>query len=96
VLANDTDPDNGYSFQTFSISGMTLPAHGTLSVNGSQFQYTPDISYYGTDSFLYVAIDQSGAVSNTGTVTITVAPGTNFAPEVSSGSINGNEDTQLV
>ena len=75
VLANDTDPDNGYpSIETLSVSGMSLPSHGTLSVVNSQFEYTPDISYYGTDSFLYVAVDQSGAVSNTGTVTITVAP----------------------
>jgi len=38
------------------------------------FEYTPDEFYMGEDSFTYVAIDQSGAVSNTGTVNITVAP----------------------
>lgn len=50
----------------------------------------------GTDSFTYVAIDQSGAISNTGTVTITVAPGMNLAPTVSSGIYMLNEDASVL
>lgn len=49
----------------------------------------------GTDSFTYVTIDQSGAVSNTGTVTIDVAPGMNLAPTVSSGIYMLNEDDSV-
>ncbi len=83
VLANDTDVDSPYVPQTFSLDTYTNPSHGTLSIVGNQFQYTPDLPYYGTDSFTYTMQDQSGALSNTGTVTITVAPGTNFPPTVS-------------
>jgi hypothetical protein len=67
-----------------------------LVASGSVFEYTPNALYIGTDTFTYVTIDQSGAISNTGTVTINVAPGTNLAPSVSSGSYIFDEDTSLV
>ena len=51
--------------------------------------------YVGTDTFMYVAIDQSGSVSNTGTVTINVAPGMNLPPTVSSGSFTLDEDASV-
>lgn len=38
--------------------------------------------YVGSDSFLYTMVDQSGAISNTGTVTLTVIPGSNLPPFV--------------
>lgn len=96
VLANDTDIDSGYEPQTFSITGVDLPANGILAVNGTQFEYTPDFAYMGPDSFTYTITDQSGATSNTGTVYITVAPGSNFAPVVSSGSFSVSEDMAVM
>lgn len=72
TLANDTDIDSAYETQTFSISSYTQPAHGTLSINGNNFDYSPDVGYAGGDSFTYSMQDQSGALSNTGTVNITV------------------------
>ena len=59
VLANDTDIDSGYEPQTFSITGVDLPANGILAVNGTQFEYTPDFAYMGPDSFTYTITDQS-------------------------------------
>ena len=96
VLLNDTDIDTSYGPQTFSITGVDLPVHGTLAVNGTQFEYTPNFVYIGSDSFTYTITDQSGAISNTGTVNITVAPGSNFAPEVSSGSFSVSEDMAVM
>jgi large repetitive protein len=96
VLANDTDPDSPYEAQTYTVTGVSLPANGTLAVNGTQFEYTPNFVYIGSDSFTYTITDQSGATSNTGTVTITVAPGSNFAPVVSSGSFSVSEDMAIM
>ena len=95
VIANDTDPDSPYTQQTFTISGYTLPSNGTLSVVGNQFQYTPTSTYYGPDTFTYTIQDQSGALSNTGTVNINVTPGINFPPVTTGGSYSINEDTSL-
>lgn len=47
------------------------PAHGTLSAQGTQFTYTPNAGFVGTDSFQY-QIDNGVQVSNTGTVSIEV------------------------
>ena len=70
LLANDTDSDG---------DGLTValgagPAHGTLglSADGS-FTYDPDADWVGIDQFTYAVSD--GALSATGTVTLTVANG---------------------
>ncbi|HET6724967.1 MAG TPA: FG-GAP-like repeat-containing protein [Gammaproteobacteria bacterium] len=47
------------------------PSHGTVSVDGSKFTYTPDSGYSGEDSFTYQANDGS-LNSNTATVSITI------------------------
>ena len=59
VLLNDVNPDSGYTFETLTLSGVSGPTHGTLSVAGSQFEYTPDIAYFGSDSFMYIVTDHS-------------------------------------
>lgn len=91
-LVNDTDPDMPYSVETLSISGFTLPTHGTLSFSGAGLAYTPTIGYVGIDAFTYTIQDQSGMLSNTGTVSITVVPVTNIPPQMLSGSFAGFED----
>jgi len=54
------------------------PLHGDLTINGLVVTYTPDLNYYGGDSFTYKVND--GLVdSNTATVTITITP-VNDAP----------------
>lgn len=37
---NDTDADSPYVIQTFSVTGYTLPANGSLSLIGNTFSYT--------------------------------------------------------
>ena len=61
---------------TFSI--VTPPAHGTLTGTLPNVTYTPAANYNGPDSFTFRASDGS-LVSNTATVSITVAP-VNDAP----------------
>ncbi len=55
-----------------SIAVGTAPAHGTVTVAGDVATYTPNATYYGADSFTYVANGPGGA-SNVSTVTLTVA-----------------------
>lgn len=69
VLGNDTDPD-GNALQAEKLSD---PANGTLTfhANGS-FEYTPNPSFFGDDSFTYRASD--GSATSTSAVHITVQP----------------------
>lgn len=95
VLANDTDIDSIYEVQSFFLSGFSQPAHGTISIVGNQFEYIVDVGYIGADSFTYTMEDQSGALSNTGTVTIDVTV-PNTPPIDYPASYTTNEDTPYV
>ncbi len=68
VLANDTDPNA----DPLSITALTSPAHGTVSVVAGEVRYVPAPGYRGTDSFTYAATDGS-ASSVPATVTVAVA-----------------------
>lgn len=81
--------------QSFFLTGYTQPTHGTLSIVGNQFEYIVDNGYIGADSFTYVMHDQSGALSNTGTVTIDVTV-PNTPPVDYPASYMTNEDTPYV
>ena len=89
VLANDTDVDTGDSL---SINIFTQPGNGTTSLVGGKIRYTPNPNWYGTDTFTYTTHDNSGAISNIATVTITVNP-VNDAPTVDNYSSTTQEDT---
>ncbi len=66
-----TDADLPAQALTYAIGN---PAHGTLSYISTStgvVTYTPNLNYYGSDSFTFTATDGS-AVSNIATVSITV------------------------
>ena len=86
LAATDIDGDA----LTYSI--VTLPAHGTLScTNCANPIYTPDLNYFGPDSFTFKAND--GTVdSNVATVSITITP-VNDAPVADNQSVTVQEDT---
>lgn len=67
VLANDSDPDG----DTFSLSAVTPPAHGSATISGDVITYTPEPGFFGTDVFTYTIEDSLG-LQATATVTITV------------------------
>ncbi len=92
---NDTDPDSPYEVQTFTVTGYTLPTHGTLSLVGNNFQYIGNLGYIGSDTFQYSMIDQSGALSNTGTVTVSVLV-PNTPPLDEAASYTGTEDADIL
>lgn len=67
-LSNDTDADG----DTLTLAIVDEPANGTAELQGSgEVVYTPYADWSGTDTFTYYANDGK-ALSNLGTVTITV------------------------
>jgi len=68
VLANDSDADG----DSLWVDSITPASHGTAVINGDgvTVDYTPDAAYTGPDSFTYTVSD--GALTDVGTVTISV------------------------
>lgn len=81
VLANDTD-EEGDSLTAILDAGPTNAQSFTLNPDGT-FSYTPNIDFFGTDTFTYHANDGTSD-SNVATVTINVEP-VNDAPAFNSG-----------
>lgn len=68
LLFNDMDADG----DPLTITGVTQPVHGTVTLNGNgTYTYTPAADYNGVDSFTYTVTDGQGGLA-TGTVLITV------------------------
>ncbi|WP_426359444.1 Ig-like domain-containing protein [Pseudocolwellia sp. HL-MZ19] len=72
VLANDSDSDG--TLNTNSVSIVTMPSDGIISVNMTTgaVTYTPSANFNGSDTFSYNVKDNSNDTSNTATVAITV------------------------
>ncbi len=63
VLGNDSDPDNNLDYSSVTTTGLTPPAHGTITgINSSTgvISYLPDPGYIGRDTFEYMVYDQTG------------------------------------
>jgi P-type conjugative transfer protein TrbJ len=73
-----------------SYQAASNPAHGTVSISGSTVTYTPNPTYYGTDSFSYTATNPGGT-SSPATITVTVARPP--APTAANGAISTAFDT---
>lgn len=81
VLGNDAaDP----AAAPLTIDSFTQPANGTVTQNGNDLAYSPDIGFLGTDNFTYVAADSDPVprTSNQATVTVSVYETTKFDPDV--------------
>ncbi len=72
VLANDTDPDGNGHLVASSVTIVTQPKHGhvTLGPNPGQVTYTANAGWSGTDTFRYTVSDDNGATSAPGTVVV--------------------------
>ena len=69
VLANDSDPEGNPL--TVKSGSLTVPAHGTVSLNANgTVHYVPVTGYLGSDTFQYQAWDSQDG-SNVATVTVT-------------------------
>jgi hypothetical protein len=89
LAANDSDVDGSVDLTSIVITA--APANGSITVNtDGTVDYTHDGSETLADSFTYTILDNSGAVSNSGTVNITVAP-VNDAPVATNDAFTVNE-----
>ncbi len=93
VVGNDTDADGTVNPTTVTI--VQNPTNGTVSVNPTTgaVTYTPATGFVGQDSFTYTIKDNNGAVSNTASVSITVA---NVPPVANNDQAAANENQATV
>ncbi len=90
ILDNDTDIDSALLTAVL----VAHPENGTLAFNGNgHFVYTPDLNFFGSDTFTYHANDGQ-ADSNTTTVIITVG-GLNSTPTATNDSFVIDQDAVL-
>ncbi|MGB1091694.1 MAG: glycoside hydrolase family 9 protein, partial [Oceanobacter sp.] len=68
LLLQGADSDG--SISAYQIS--QAPANGTVTLSGASATYTPDIGFFGTDSFSYQVMDDDSEWSADASVTITV------------------------
>ncbi len=95
VLANDTDVDG--MPDPASVEILTAAAHGSLSTDPmtGQVLYSPDLNYYGPDSFQYrVCDDGMPPGCSNAWVYLNVLP-VNDAPIALNDSISGLQDTPI-
>lgn len=85
VLANDSDVEG----DTLTAILVTGPRHGTVTLRADgSFDYTPNGTYFGTDSFIYRTHDGTEASGHT-TVRITVRQTIGIGPGSGGGSTDG-------
>jgi VCBS repeat-containing protein len=90
ILKNDTDQKG----DPLTAGLIKTTQHGTLALNANgTFSYTPQLNYYGEDSFTYVANDGFDN-SNEAVVTITVVP-VNDPPVANPDVATTNEDVAV-
>ncbi len=80
VTINPTLNLNYYG-RTNQVTGVTVPAHGTATFNGTQVIYTPNGSFVGTDTLTFTVTDTDAGNLQTNTTTIFVTV-TRVAPTV--------------
>ena len=79
-----------YDGDSYSFSVVSSTTNGSLSLNGSVVTYTPNLNWYGTDSFTFQALDDRN-IMNIATATITVNP-VNDAPNIEPITVEIDED----
>jgi hypothetical protein len=85
---NATDADN--DSLTWSLSSGAL--NGIVTRNGSEFSYTPNIDFNGSDSFTVAVSDDTVSVTNVVTVTVAAV---NDAPSVTSTTVTDATENQV-
>jgi len=89
-MDNDDLPTTG----AFNIQSTTPPANGRITVlPDGTIDYTPDLNFFGVDTFTYTLADASGRTS-TATVEVTVV-NVQDSPVANADSGNTTEDTTL-
>lgn len=89
VLDNDTDVDG----DALSLASIANPASGTVTSSASGVvTYTPNVGFFGSDSFTYTVSD--GSLSATGTITVSVSE-VNQSPVANDDNVTVDEDSAV-
>ncbi|MCU4154678.1 tandem-95 repeat protein [Carboxylicivirga sp. A043] len=72
VLENDEDIDNDIEVSSLNIA--SWPSNGSLSIDNGEIIYVPNDNFNGSEEIAYTVADESGSVSNTASVNITIIP----------------------
>ncbi len=89
---NDTDVDGTIDDTSLVI---VQPVNGNVVDNGDgTVSYTPDLNFFGTDTFTYTVLDDDGEISNEATVTVTVTE-LNDAPIANDDTATTPEETPV-
>ncbi|MGF1759504.1 tandem-95 repeat protein [Photobacterium sagamiensis] len=94
VLANDTDPDEGDSTDSDTLTIVSQPEQGVATVEDGQIRYAPETDFTGSDTFSYTVRDSSGRLSNTAEVIINIT-GVNAAPVTVADDAVTDEETAV-
>jgi hypothetical protein len=87
VTANDTDTEN----DVLTVTSWTAALNGTVSCAGAACTYTPDVDWFGTDSFTYTVSDGNGGTATaTVWITITSVNDVPVAPDDSATTLEDN------
>jgi hypothetical protein len=89
-VTNDTDVEGG----TLSLASFTNGVNGSVVASGNTLIYTPIMDTCGADSIGYTVTDPASAISNTGTISISLVC-VNDAPVATGDTATGTEDTAL-
>ena len=54
------------TFETLTVTAVTQPANGTVTLVGGGVSYTPDPDFFGTDTFTYTISDGSSEAGSAG------------------------------
>jgi hypothetical protein len=90
LAANDTDVDG----DALTVTAVSNASGGTVDLTGGIVTFTPTPDYNGPASFDYTVSD--GALTDTGTVTLTVTPVNDAPVAVDDGPFEIAQDTALV
>lgn len=85
VLGNDTDADG----DPISITGTSAALSGTVTIEGDQIRYSPNLGFTGNDSFTYDITDGEGG--DTGQVNITVTQPGQVPPVANDDALTTNQ-----
>lgn len=102
VLTNDSDIDFDSSLnhpvsESWNISAVTQPLSGgsvSISSDAQTVKFTPAANWNGTTSFTYTVSD-SGGLSATATVSVTVSPVNNAPVAVNDSALMDEDDTAI-
>ncbi len=91
-IKNDTDADGASDIATINIT--TQPSNGDINVTNGEATYSPELNFYGTDSFEYTITDGNGTTSEAVKSYITVAE-VNDIPVAYDDTMETDEDTNV-